>query len=197
MLSVVGQAAALFAVTNIDDILLLALYFGQAAGQRDAERRIVVGQYLGFGAILCVSLLVAFGVGFLPEEAIAYLGLIPVALGLRAGVSVWQHRHEDADDRPPSHESVTVTKIAGITFANGGDNIGVYVPVFAATGASGSATYAVVFLVLVAVWCAAGRFLATRAVIARALARWGHILLPVVLITIGVIILVEGGAFGL
>ena len=57
--------------------------------------------------------------------------------------------------------------------------------------------YCVVFLVLVGVWCAAGRFVATRPVIARPLGRWGHILLPVVLITIGLLILIEGGAFGL
>ncbi len=48
-----------------------------------------------------------------------------------------------------------------------------------------------------AVWIAAGRYFATRPVIARALSRWGHILLPVVLIGIGLLILVEGGAFGL
>lgn len=33
--------------------------------------------------------------------------------------------------------------------------------------------------------------------VARALARWGHVLLPVVLIGIGVAILAGGGAFGL
>ena len=53
------------------------------------------------------------------------------------------------------------------------------------------------FLTLVAVLCAAGKFLATRAPIARVLARWGHILLPIVLIVLGIVILVEGGAFGL
>jgi cadmium resistance protein CadD (predicted permease) len=56
--------------------------------------------------------------------------------------------------------------------------------------------YSVVFLVLVGVWCAAGRcaagrFAATRPVIARPLARWGDILLPMVLITIGLLILIE------
>ncbi|MGW1747030.1 hypothetical protein ACWCRD_15770 [Streptomyces sp. NPDC002092] len=56
--------------------------------------------------------------------------------------------------------------------------------------------YAVVFLALVAVWCLAGRFFATRAVIAKALSRWGHVLLPLVLITLGLLILVEGGPFG-
>jgi cadmium resistance protein CadD (predicted permease) len=50
---------------------------------------------------------------------------------------------------------------------------------------------------LVGVWCAAGRYFATRPVVARALARWGHVLLPLVLIGIGLAILIEGNAFGL
>jgi cadmium resistance protein CadD (predicted permease) len=47
------------------------------------------------------------------------------------------------------------------------------------------------------VLCATGRFFATRPVIAKALDRWGHIVLPVVLVAIGLFILIEGGAFGL
>ncbi|MDQ1051112.1 hypothetical protein [Streptomyces sp. V4I2] len=51
--------------------------------------------------------------------------------------------------------------------------------------------YAVVFLILilililVAVWCFAGRFFATRPIIAEAFSRWGHILLPLVLTAMG------------
>ena len=68
---------------------------------------------------------------------------------------------------------MTDARSAGVTFANGGDNIGVYVPVFATAGIGGIAVYAVVFLLLVAVWVAAGRFFATRPAVARAVARWG------------------------
>jgi cadmium resistance protein CadD (predicted permease) len=50
---------------------------------------------------------------------------------------------------------------------------------------------------LVAIWCVAGRFFATRPLVARGLSRWGHILLPIVLIGIGLVILIEGHAFGL
>jgi cadmium resistance protein CadD (predicted permease) len=60
-------------------------------------------------------------------------------------------------------------EVAAVTFANGGDNIGVYVPVFATAGVDGISV----------------------------LSRWGHILLPLVLIAIGLLILIEGGAFGL
>ncbi len=196
MLTVVGQAVVLSAVTNIDDVVLLALFLGQAGGDPGAERRIAIGQYLGFGAIVAASLVAAFGVSFLPEGAIAYLGLIPLALGVRAAISAWR-RDEDPDDRPASHEAITTIGVAGITLANGGDNIGVYVPVFATAGAADSVVYVAVFLVLVAVWLAAGRYLATRPIVARALARWGHVLLALVLIAVGAIILVEGGAFGI
>ncbi|WP_372339014.1 hypothetical protein [Actinoplanes sp. RD1] len=64
--------------------------------------------------------------------------------------------------------------------------------ILAVAGAGGTAVYAIVFLALVAVWVAAGRFFATRPAIARLLSRWGHIVLPVVLIGIGLLILLDG-----
>ncbi|WP_272933027.1 cadmium resistance transporter [Streptomyces sp. M2CJ-2] len=84
-----------------------------------------------------------------------------------------------------------------LTVAKGGDNLGVYAPVFATAGPGAVSAYAVVFLVLLAGWCCAGRFLATRPAVAQAFGRWGDLLLPVVLIAIGLFLLVEGGAFGL
>ncbi|MFJ9580831.1 hypothetical protein ACIRQF_31135 [Streptomyces sp. NPDC101191] len=45
--------------------------------------------------------------------------------------------------------------------------------------------------------CSAGRCFATRTVIAKAVSRWGHVLLRLVLNVIGLLILIEGGAFGL
>ncbi|MGW1345750.1 cadmium resistance transporter [Kribbella sp. NPDC002412] len=87
-----GQAIGMFAITNVDDLVILALFFGQAqrAGRTGAVR-IVAGQYLGFTAILAASILAALGTGLLPEATIPYLGLLPLALGLRAA---WSVRHD-------------------------------------------------------------------------------------------------------
>jgi cadmium resistance protein CadD (predicted permease) len=63
-----GQAAGLFAVTKIDDILVLAL-----------------GQYLGFIAILAVAIATSVGATFLPE------GAIPDARPARPGPR-WRNR---------------------------------------------------------------------------------------------------------
>ncbi|MFF9089809.1 cadmium resistance transporter [Streptomyces sp. NPDC014991] len=196
---VIGQAVGLFAVTNVDDILILSLFFAQGAGQRGAARHVVLGQYLGFAAILAVAVAAALGATFLPGAAVPYLGLLPLALGVRAAWRAWRDRRDgagDGDDRA-KEGGPKALEVAAVTFANGGDNIGVYVPVFATAGVGGMGLYAVVFLVLVGVWCFAGRFFTTRPVIAEALSRWGHILLPLVLIAVGLLILVEGGAFGL
>ncbi|MBU2664576.1 cadmium resistance transporter [Actinoplanes bogorensis] len=204
-LGIIGQAAALFAVTNIDDILILALFFAQGAGHHHTTRNVLLGQYLGFAGILAVAVAAALGATFLPDAAVPYLGLLPLALGIRAAIQSWRHRNDDDDETETSDGAPGILAVAAVTFANGGDNIGVYVPVFAAAeataeataGAAGMSVYVLVFLVLVAVWVAAGRYFATRPIIAKALSRWGHILLPVVLIGIGLLILIEGGAFGL
>jgi cadmium resistance protein CadD (predicted permease) len=193
--SLVAEAVGLFAVTNVDDIVVLSLFFGQGTGHRGAARRVVAGQYLGFAAILVVAGAAALGATFLPAAVVPYLGLLPLALGVRAGWRAWTERRRGAGgdggtelrQGPP-----TTLEVAAVTFANGGDNIGVYVPVFATVGVTGMTVYATVFLILVGVWCAGGRYFATRPVVARALRRWGHILLPLVLITIGLLILVEG-----
>lgn len=153
----------------------------------------MIGQYLGFAGILAVAVAAAFGATFLPEQAIRYLGLLPLALGIRAAIQAWRHRGADDDAAGEASGGPRILEVAAVTFANGGDNIGVYVPVFATAGLGGMTVYVVVFLVLVAVWAAAGRFFATRPLIARALSRWGHVLLPVVLIGIGLLILVRGG----
>ncbi|AWH95419.1 cadmium resistance transporter [Dietzia psychralcaliphila] len=197
ILSSILQAIGLFIVTNIDDVIVLSLFFARGAGQRGTTARIVAGQYLGFAGILGAAVLVALGAGtFLPSEAIPYFGLIPLALGLWAAWQAWRGDDDD-DDAKIEGKNVAVWTVAAVTFANGGDNIGVYVPVFLSVGPGAVVAYCVVFLVLVSVLVGLAKFVATRRPIAEALERWEHILFPIVLIGLGIFILVSGGAFGL
>ena len=191
------QAIGLFVATNIDDIIVLSLFFARGAGRPGTTAKILAGQYLGFVGILAAALLVTLGAGWaLPEETIPYFGLIPLALGLWAAWQAYRGEGDD-DDAAVSGKSVAVATVAGVTFANGGDNIGVYVPVFLNISTPAVITFCIVFLVLVAVLVAMAKFVATRRPIAEVLERWEHILFPIVLIGLGVAILVGGGAFGL
>ena len=79
-LLVLAASLATFAVTNIDDIFLLTLFFAR----RIPARRIVAGQYLGFSAIILVSLAGALAALAVPHGLTRWLGLLPLMLG------VWQ-----------------------------------------------------------------------------------------------------------
>lgn len=84
-----------------------------------------------------------------------------------------------------------------MTVANSSGDIGVYVPVFVTLTGGEVLVCCLIFLVLVAALVLAARWIASRRLIADVLDRWQSVLFPVVLIALGIIILVTGGAFGL
>ena len=197
MLTTTLQAIGLFMATNIDDIIVLSLFFARGAGQRGTTTRILVGQYLGFAGILGAAVLVTIGAGaFLPSETIPYFGLIPLILGLWAAWNAWRGDDDD-DDAKVAGKKIGAWTVAAVTFANGGDNIGVYTPVFLSVDPLAVVAYCIIFLALVAVLVVLAKFVATRPPIAEILERWEHILFPIILIGLGIVILVTGGAFGL
>ncbi|OPX05609.1 cadmium resistance transporter [Mycobacterium sp. AT1] len=198
ILSSILPAIGLFIATNIDDVIVLSLFFARGAGQRGTTARIIAGQYLGFAGILGAAVLVTVGAGaFLPPGIIPYFGLIPLALGLWAAWQAWRDDDDDDDDdgAKVAGKSVGVFTVAAVTFANGGDNIGVYVPVFLSVRPAAVVAYCVAFLVLVAVLVLFAKFVATREPVAEVLERWEHVLFPIVLIALGIFILVSGLAF--
>lgn len=199
ILSSIAQAVGLFIATNIDDIIILSLFFGRGQGQPGTTRRILLGQYLGFLGILGAGVLAALGAqALLPDQVLPYFGLIPLGLGLWATWQAWRNRDDDDDDAAQLEgKRVSVWTVAAVTFANGGDNIGVYVPVFVSVSWGTILAYCIVFLLLVAVLVFVARWITSRKPIAEALERWEHILFPAVLIGLGVVILISGGAFGL
>lgn len=199
MISSILQAIGLFIATNIDDIVILSLFFGRGQGQPGITRRILAGRYLGFVGILGAAVAATFGAQvLLPEEILPYFGLIPLGLGLWAAWQAWRNRgQEDDDEAQLEGKRVSVWAVAAVTFANGGDNIGVYVPVFVSVSWSAVLAYCIVFLLLVAALVFLAKWISSRKPIAEALERWEHILFPAVLIGLGIVILVSGGAFGL
>src|SRR3546814_18164716 len=104
IVSSVRQAFGLFLATNIDDIIVLSLFFARGAGQRGTTVRILVGQYVCFAGILGAAVLVSLGAGaFLPPELIPYFGLITLGLGLWAACKSWPRLHADHEADERSH----------------------------------------------------------------------------------------------
>jgi cadmium resistance protein CadD (predicted permease) len=78
--------------------------------------------------------------------------------------------------------------VATVTIANGGDNLGAYIPLFARSPEL-IAVFAMVFAAMTALWCALGYWLVRHPIAGAGLRRYGHVLLPLVLISLGLVIL--------
>ena len=186
------QAVVLFATTNIDHLVILSMWFARGHGRPGTTRRILAGQYLGFGAIIILTLALAAGINLvLPVEALRWLGLIPLIIGLKAAWQAWKSRGEDEDDDELIQGKLTsVLSVAAVTFANSGDEAAVYLPVFSVSQPWQLAVYVVVFLLLAAMVVFLAKYITSRKAIAEYLEKWESILFPVVLIALGLLILV-------
>jgi cadmium resistance protein CadD (predicted permease) len=87
--------------------------------------------------------------------------------------------------------------VATVTFANGGDNIGTYVPLFATLTTSDKAIMIAIFLIMVLVWLATAKYLTNHPLLTKMISKYGHIITPIVLILLGLYILKENGSFQL
>lgn len=185
VLSALGVGVVVFASTNIDDVLLLSAFFSDPSF---TPRQIVIGQLLGVGALVLASTACALLAFVVPEGWIGLLGFAPLLLGLRG---LWALRHEaDAvsHERKPEASRSRWLAVAGVTIANGGDNLGVYIPLFSRAPRL-IPVYAAVFTVMTGVWCMLGYVLVNNPLLGAKIRRYGRVALPFVLIGLGLWIL--------
>ncbi|GAA3930712.1 CadD family cadmium resistance transporter [Actinomadura viridis] len=186
-------AAGMFAGTNIDDLIVLTvLFLTYRTGGAPEPWRIWAGQYAGIAALVALSLIAALGLTIVPDVWVGLLGLIPFALGVRGLVTAV--RAGDGGTSPAIASGVL--SVAGVTIANGADNIAVYTPVFRTIGAGPTAVTIAVFAAGVALWCLAASRLGSHKKIIEIVERYGAWLVPVVFIAIGALIIVESGVLG-
>lgn len=180
VIAVFAASLTTFALTNIDDMFLLTLFFAK----RVPTRRIIGGQYLGFAAIILLSLLGTLGALAIPHGWIRLLGLLPIFLGIKELFL----RTKDHSPQELLHSSYGTLSIATITLSNGADNVGVYVPFFV-TAKHHLWLILSAYAALIAVWCFLGRWFGKHPLLLRSVERWGHWIVPLVLVVLGIYVL--------
>jgi cadmium resistance protein CadD (predicted permease) len=83
-----------------------------------------------------------------------------------------------------------------VTIANGGDNIGIYVPAFAVHSGAEIGVIAMVFVAMTALWCMLAHWMVNHRRFGAPLRRYGHIFAPLVLIGLGIVIIYKAGTIG-
>ena len=185
-MNVVVTSVLAFISTNIDDIFLILLLYAQAGGPSE-RRAILAGRYAGTGILLAISFLGVCGLQFISGRYLRLLGLIPIGLGVKAWIN--DRRKKEEEEERPAGKPIGLLAVTLITISAGGDNIGVYIPLFADYGLWELAVVTAVFAVMTAVWNYLGKRLADLPLIRQAIQRYKNRAVAVIFVLLGLYIL--------
>ena len=196
LIFLVFTAVTMFIATNLDDLFVLMIFF---SNKEFTAKQVVLGQYIGVMALIAISALSYFLKLVIPVSWIGLLGILPIIIGLK--------KLKDLKDSGEISENYNLSEenkglfsklrnsksslVALVSFTNGGDNIGVYIPLFASIGLQQMLVVISVFLVMILIWCYISFNLVENHVVGDKIKKYGHIILPFVLIFLGIIILVH------
>jgi len=123
------------------------------------------------------------------------MGVIPIAIGIKNLIELRSKNKSLSLPRQVVQEKknksfLSFLTVAAVTFSNGGDNIGVYIPLFPNYNTTSQITGLVaVFMMMTAIWCLAAYYFVNHPLVASRIRRIGNIILPFVLIGLGIYIL--------
>ncbi|HEX7467746.1 MAG TPA: cadmium resistance transporter [Methanobacterium sp.] len=183
-----------FIATNLDDIFILMAFFASSDFKKE---EVVLGQYLGMIMLILISSLAYLFQLIIPSYWIGLLGIFPIIIGVRNLLNI---RKDPAQQIPKKVENNSFSgktglksfQIAGVTFANGGDNLGVYAPLFAGLDLQELLQVILIFLVMTGLWCFLSFKIVNNRIIGTKIRIYGHLILPFVLIAIGFYIILQG-----
>jgi cadmium resistance protein CadD (predicted permease) len=204
-------ASAAFA-TTFDDNLYLTAFFGKV-NHTFHPRHIIIGEFVGFTTLVMASLPGFFGGLVLPEAWVGLLGILPIIIG----ISHLMSREEEEDTvqavsvnfghevKTQRHKKSLIAtlkdpqtyRVSAVTIANGGNNIGIYVPLFASSSFPNLAVILCVCYLAIGLWCFLSYNLTRNPIMASVMTRYGRKVFPFVLIYLGLSIIVKSGTYQL
>ena len=195
MLELILIGIFVFSITNLDDFFLLLLFFGN---QSYTVREIVLGQYIGISLLIFISGILSLVSLVVSPEWIGLMGFLPILIGLRQFLKLRSNTYnkniiekaiQKSKNKYIGQYGSKVFAVSIVTVSNGGDNIGVYVPLFAIHTIGQGLLLAAVFLLATAFWCYITYLIANFTYAGEKIQRYGYIVLPFALIGLGMWIL--------
>ena len=196
-LEILGISVGAFVATNIDDLFILIAFF---AKRSFPTSQIILGQYVGMGLLLGVSLIGSLIALVIPHNLLGLVGLFPIAIGIKELIDLRNRGNDDDDEDTKLANRLYKSRwktylpffvVATITIS-GGEEIGIYTSIFVIyNGLIEVITIFAVVMILTGIWCAIAHYLVNRSFLATRLRRITYKVLPFVLIGLGAYILIE------
>ena len=196
MIQNVITSIILYSGTAIDLLIILMLFFAKRKSRKDIIN-IYLGQFLGSGSLILLSLLFAFVLNYIPsKEILGLLGLIPIFLGLKVLLLGDSDGEAIAKEGLRKDNKNLIFLVAMITFAScGADNIGVFVPYFTTLNLANLIVALLTFLVMIYLLVFSAQKLAQVSSVGETLEKYSRWFIAVVYLGLGIYILIENNSF--
>ena len=196
MIQNVITSIILYSGTAIDLLIILMLFFAKRKSRKDIIN-IYLGQFLGSGSLILLSLLFAFVLNYIPsKEILGLLGLIPIFLGLKVLLLGDSDGEAIAKEGLRKDNKNLIFLVAMITFAScGADNIGVFVPYFITLNLANLIVALLTFLVMIYLLVFSAQKLAQVPSVGETLEKYSRWFIAVVYLGLGIYILIENNSF--
>ncbi len=196
MIQNVITSIILYSGTAIDLLIILMLFFAKRKSRKDIIN-IYLGQFLGSGSLILLSLFFAFVLNYIPsKEILGLLGLIPIFLGLKVLLLGDSDGEAIAKEGLRKDNKNLIFLVAMITFAScGADNIGVFVPYFTTLNLANLIVALLTFLVMIYLLVFSAQNLAQVPSVGETLEKYSRWFIAVVYLGLGIYILIENNSF--
>jgi len=210
----IGLAAAV--ATTFDDNIYLTGFFSEV-NRTFRPKHVVVGELIGFTALISISL-VGFLIGLaISSDWIGLLGILPILIGLNnlrllivnkdesvenKSAKLQQNaRFRGFDSRERSLLDIIQDRqtysVSAVTISNGGNNLGIYIPLFASSSLQSLAVIVPICYLIVCTWLFMSYHLTRTPGIALVLSRYASKLFPFVLMWLGLRIILDNQSYKL
>ena len=196
MIQNVITSIILYSGTAVDLLIILMLFFAKRKSRKDIIN-IYLGQFLGSGSLILLSLLFAFVLNYIPsKEILGLLGLIPIFLGLKVLLLGDSDGEAIAKEGLRKDNKNLIFLVAMITFAScGADNIGVFVPYFTTLNLANLIVALLTFLVMIYLLVFSAQKLAQVSSVGEILEKYSRWFIAIVYLGLGIYILIENNSF--
>lgn len=199
MLGTIIAGVVTYWSTAIDLLIILMLFFAKVKDKKGV-RDIYIGQFLGSGLLILVSLFFAVILHYVPDKRLlGFLGIIPVFLGIKALILGDSDGEKMANEKlKDTNQNNLIKTLIFITIVScGADNVGLFVPYFISLVLPKLLITLVVFLIMIFLLVFIAQKSVSIPIVGTVLEKYSRWFIGIVYIFIGGSVLIENGSIQL
>jgi cadmium resistance protein CadD (predicted permease) len=149
---------------------------------------------VGIGLLVTISIIFSLVSLVIPSFLIGLMGFVPIVIGIKKLIEKYNKEKNSFKNKNQNKSTslLSFVSVAAVTVSNGGDNLGIYTPIFAVYNSIDQLIiFIAIFMIMTALWCSIGFYLVNHSFLANRIQYIGHIVLPFVLIGLGLYIIID------